>query len=107
MIDTFREFCYNSSLREHRFRAVPEVSKTVLDELKTANKVVGIKQLRRALAAGKAKKVFVARDADPALTEPILAMCRRAGVEIVTVSSMRLLGQACAISVDAAAAAII
>ena len=47
----------------------------MLDELKTAEKVVGIKQLRKALAVGKAKTVFIAEDADPLLTEPIVRQC--------------------------------
>ena len=40
----------------------------MLEELKTAKKVVGIKQLRRALKDRSAKLVFLAKDADPALT---------------------------------------
>ena len=79
----------------------------MLDELKTAKKVVGIKQLRRALADETAELVFLAKDADPALTEPLLAQCRDSGVEIVTGVTMAELGKACGISVGAAAAAIL
>ena len=43
----------------------------MLEELKSAKKVVGIKQLRKALNAGSVKKVFIAEDADPLLTDPI------------------------------------
>ena len=42
----------------------------MLVELHTKDKVVGIKQLKKALAEGRAKKVFVAGDADPKLTDP-------------------------------------
>ena len=37
----------------------------MLDELKSAKKVVGVKQLRRALNAGTVRKAFLAEDADP------------------------------------------
>ncbi len=80
---------------------------TVLDELKTDQKVVGIKQLRKALNAGTARKVFIALDADPALTEPLVEQCRSAHVEVIAVPTMKQLGDACNISVAAAAAAII
>ena len=43
---------------------------TMFEELKTAKKVVGVKQLRRALNDHLARTVFLACDADPALTEP-------------------------------------
>lgn len=79
----------------------------MLDELKTAEKVVGIKQLQKALNAGRAKKVFLAADADPALTGPVEASCREAGIEIVLIDTMQQLGAACGIPVSAAAAAIV
>ena len=79
----------------------------MLDELKSGHRVVGIKQLRRALSAGKARKVFVAEDADPALIAPVLELCREGHVEVVSVPTMRQLGDACEIPVAAAAAAIV
>ena len=79
----------------------------MLDELKTGKKVVGIKQLRRALTDQTAELVFLAKDADPALTEPLMAQCREGGVEVVSDVTMAELGKACGISVGAAAAAIL
>ena len=79
----------------------------MLDELKTGQKVVGIKQLRKALNAGVAKKVFIALDADPALTEPLVEQCHSIHVDVIPVPTMKQLGDACNISVAAAAAAII
>ncbi len=79
----------------------------MLDELKTHRKVVGIKQLRKALSAGTAKKVFVALDADPALTNPIVGQCQTAHITVTMVPTMKQLGDACEISVAAAVAAII
>lgn len=79
----------------------------MLDELKTAHKVVGIKQLRKAIAAGTVKKVFLAADADPMLIDPVAERCRALKIEVISVPTMRQLGAACGISVEAAAAAIL
>ena len=79
----------------------------MLDELKTAEKVVGIKQLLKALSAGRVKKVFIAADADPMLTGPLAAQCQEANITVVSAATMRQLGEACEISVAAAVAAIV
>ena len=84
-----------------------EKSAPMLENLKTAKKVVGIKQIRRALQQDTATCVFLAYDADPALTESVFLHCRDAGVECRWVKTMRELGSACGISVGAAAAAIV
>ena len=69
--------------------------------------VVGAKQLRKALASGAAEKVFLAQNADPAITEPIAAMCRENQVPFLWVRTMAELGKACGIQVGAAAAAAV
>lgn len=79
----------------------------MLVELHTKDKVVGIKQLKKALAEDRAKKVFVAGDADPKLIDPILERCREAGVEVEQVPTMAELGKACGIEVGAAVAALL
>ena len=79
----------------------------MLDELKTAGKVVGIKQLRRALTNGNIRKVFLADDADPRLTEPLAEQCEALYVAWETVASMHELGKACGIDVGAAAAGVL
>lgn len=80
----------------------------MLDELKTEKKIVGVKQLRKALSNGSSvKKVFLAEDADPLLTEPIAAQCEALHIAVISVPTMKQLGAACSISVEAAAAAII
>ena len=68
---------------------------------------VGAKQMRKALALGKARRVYLARNADPAITEPLEAMCRQNGVSCAWVKSMKDLGEAVGIEVGAAAAAAI
>ena len=77
------------------------------DELKTAKKVVGIKQLRKALSNGLVTAVFLAKDADPALTEPLAVLCEAADIPVTWTESMQELGTACRIAVGAAAAGIL
>ena len=69
--------------------------------------VVGAKQLHKALLSGKAERVFLAEDADPAITEPVEALCQMNSVACVWVRSKTCLGRACGIEVGAAAAAVI
>ena len=79
----------------------------MLTDLNTPNKVVGVKQLKKALRDGSAKKVFVAQDADPKLTDPIRESCQSAGVPVEPVPTMAELGKACGIEVGAAVAALL
>ena len=76
-----------------------------LSELTGKKTVVGAKQLRKALNSGLARKVYLALNADPAITEPIEALCQINRVEYAWVKSMTDLGHACGIEVGAAAAA--
>ena len=78
-----------------------------LAQLQGCKTVVGAKQLKKALLSGKASRVFLAENADPALTEPIEALCLQHQVEFAWVPSMSDLGHACGIDVGAAAAAVI
>jgi len=79
----------------------------MLNELKTAKKVVGIKQLRKALKGGTARTVFLARNADPRLTEAIEAQCREQTIPCEWVETMAELGECCGIDGGAAAAALL
>ncbi|WP_324718160.1 ribosomal L7Ae/L30e/S12e/Gadd45 family protein [Carboxydochorda subterranea] len=80
----------------------------VLARLKTApNRAVGARQTLRALHKGIARLVYVARDADPAITDPIVDLSRHRAVEVVYVESMHALGRACGIEVSASAAAVV
>ena len=83
--------------------AITQVAKI----LANSNFVVGIKQLKKALKNGNASHVFLACNADPAITEPIEALCRQMSVEVAWVKSMTDLGRACGIEVGAAVAAAI
>lgn len=68
---------------------------------------VGIKQSSRAIAEGKAMKVYVAKDADVSIIEKILELATTHQVPVELVESMRILGKACKIDVGAATAVIL
>ena len=76
-------------------------------DLRKQRVVVGSKQLRKAVKNGCAQCVFLAEDADPAITEALEAMCLENRIPITWVASMADLGRACGIDVGAAAAAAV
>ena len=69
--------------------------------------VVGSKQLRKAIQNGRAQFVYLAKNADPAITEPLEEMCSKSNIQITWVRSMAELGRSCGIEVGAAAAAVV
>lgn len=79
----------------------------MLAELRTSRKVVGMKQIRKALLDGSAVKVFLAENADPRLIAPLAEQCEALQIPVLRVKTMAELGTACDIDVGAAAAAII
>ena len=76
-------------------------------ELTGKRLVVGTKQLRKALENGRAKWVWLAENADPAITEPLEALCKKCCVSYDWVPSKQDLGKRCGIEVGAAAAAAV
>ena len=79
----------------------------IFNEISGRHMVVGAKQLRKALVSGSASRVYLAEDADPAITEPIMTLCQLHNVEFAWARSMTDLGHACGIEVGAAAAAAV
>ena len=79
----------------------------IVPDLTKQKIVVGSKQLKKAVTAGRARCVFLAENADPALTDPIAEMCSQQNIQITWVRSMAELGRACGIEVGAAAAAVV
>ena len=79
----------------------------MLNELENSAKVVGVKQVRRALANGQVKRLYLAKDADPQLTQPLELQAAQAGTEVVWADAMKALGRACGIAVGAAVAATV
>ena len=69
--------------------------------------VVGTKQLKKALNQGSVRQVFLASNADPAITQMLEGLCQLNQTPYVWVRSMQDLGRACGIDVGAAAAAVL
>ena len=84
---------------------IPECGE--LPDLTRYHIVVGYKQLRKALQKGAVRTVFLAKNADPAMTAPIEDLCGKSNIRLVWVRSMQDLGRACGIDVGAAAAAAV
>lgn len=68
---------------------------------------IGTKQTTRMVELGQALEVFVAQDADPRITLKIINLCKKMGVKVTYVDSMKQLGKACGIEVGAAMAAVV
>ncbi|MBR6678449.1 MAG: ribosomal L7Ae/L30e/S12e/Gadd45 family protein [Oscillospiraceae bacterium] len=77
-----------------------------MERLSGSEKVVGLKQVRRAVTEGRVNLVFLACDADPRLTESLEELCSEHGVATVWDYTMAQLGKACGIAVGTAAAAV-
>lgn len=75
--------------------------------LKSANRVIGIKQVTKVVNKNLAGQVFVAANADERVLLPLRNLCQEKEVAIVEVPTMAELGKACDIEVGAAAAAIL
>ncbi len=76
-------------------------------ELAASPKVVGAKQVRRALNSGTATRLYMAQDADPALLQPLVQLAADKAVPVEQVPTMKQLGADCGIAVGAAVAALI
>lgn len=79
----------------------------ILDTLKSANRVIGIKQVAKAVKRGNVRQVFVADDADERVVEPIRMLCREYRIPVEQSATMQEIGQACGIEVGAAAVALL
>ena len=88
-------------------RAGKEEGTEMLEQLNTPNKVVGAKQVRRALKDGRAARLFMAMDADPRLLQPLVQEAVRQQVPVTQAPSMKELGSACGIAVGAAVAVLL
>jgi large subunit ribosomal protein L7A len=73
----------------------------------TGEKVVGIKQTVKALKNNQGKVLYVAKDADNKLIEPIIELAKSNSLQIVFVDTMKELGNLCSIDVSAATALIL
>ena len=77
-----------------------------MDTLPT-EKVVGLKQVTKAVRSGRAEKVFLACDASERVKQPLRVLCETQGVPTDESATLIELGKAAGIAVGAAAAAIL
>jgi len=69
--------------------------------------IIGTKQTTRMVELGKATEVYVAKDADPRITLKIVNLCKKMGIKVTYIDTMKQLGKACNIEVGAAMAAVV
>ncbi|WP_029451421.1 ribosomal L7Ae/L30e/S12e/Gadd45 family protein [Clostridium algidicarnis] len=70
-------------------------------------KVVGIKQVTKALNNDQGLKLYVAEDADSKITVPIVSIAEEKNIEIEYIATMKYLGKMCGIEVGSAATLIL
>ncbi len=77
------------------------------NELAKHSKIsVGIKQSTKAIQMDKAAMLYVAKDADHNVTNPVVELATEKSIDIIFVETMKELGRACNIDVGAATAVI-
>ena len=79
----------------------------MIQELTGSNKVVGAKQVRRALRDGRAAALYMAVDADPRMLQPLVQEAVNRQVSIRQGPTMKELGASCGIAVGAAVAVLL
>jgi large subunit ribosomal protein L7A len=72
-----------------------------------AKRVVGLKQVLRAIKSGQAAKVYLCRDSDEFIYRQVESACEEHKVPVVRLEGMESLGKACLIAVKTATAAIL
>jgi large subunit ribosomal protein L7A len=60
---------------------------------------VGIKQVLKCVKENNTKKVFVAKDTEPHITNELIKLCNEKNIEIIYVKSMTELGKMAGIEV--------
>lgn len=79
----------------------------MLSKLANCDKVVGVKQVKRALNSDDIEAVFIAMDAESKITDEITKICSNKHIQVIYVENMKELGDACGIDVNAATAALL
>lgn len=79
----------------------------MLELLKRKDKVVGIKQTKKAVEEEKLEAVFIACDADQRVVGQLKLTCEEKQIPVCETESMKQLGKASGIDVNAAVVGII
>lgn len=80
-----------------------------MQELKvTKQRIIGLKQTIKAIKEDRGKKVYIAKDAADNIKNNIIRLCNeKENLEIVYVNTMKELGEACGIEVNASTALLL
>ncbi|KEH94166.1 ribosomal L7Ae/L30e/S12e/Gadd45 family protein [Clostridium massiliodielmoense] len=70
-------------------------------------KVVGLKQTMKYIQNDKGKCLYVAKNADGKLTDPVVKLATKRSLPIIYIDTMKKLGMFCGIQVGAAVALLI
>ena len=79
----------------------------MLSELRTAHKVIGVKQSKKAIRDGAAAEVYVALDAEKRVVGPLYELCSETDTRITEITTMAELGDAAGIDVGAAVVTVL
>lgn len=79
----------------------------LLEDLKHCKKTVGVKQSTKAVENDVAASVIIARDCEQRVVRGIIELCEKTSIPVTYADSMKQLGKACGIEVDAAVACIL
>lgn len=79
----------------------------MLEELKSSNKTIGIKQTVKAVENGLAKSVYLAKDAEEKVVGGLKELCKTKSIDVIYADNMKQLGKACGIEVGAAAVCVL
>lgn len=74
---------------------------------KRAMRVVGVRQVLRAMGEGSAERVFLAMDADPFLRHQVEQEAKSRNVPVELIATMEELSRLCRVDVPSAAAAVL
>ena len=78
-----------------------------MERIKLSPHVVGLRETKKALEAGNAELVFIARDADSHIVFPLEKKCEEKAVEVVYVNNMKELAKASHVEVPTAVVTIV
>ena len=79
----------------------------ILDIKKTNKRCVGLRETEKAIESEKARKVFIARDAEDKVKKPVENKCENKEIKVEYVDTMQEIGEACDINRGASTAAIL
>lgn len=79
----------------------------MLSELRTTQKVIGVKQSKKAIRDGRAAAVYIALDAEKRVTASVYELCSEMGASVIEITTMTELGDAVGIDVGASVVTVL